>query len=123
MQVDLFRNAAMLLTALLSSACAKSEPSRSGAGQVRVFAPPNFLAQASPSKELGEDCSHGAAECKSGLCLHYQPNAASGFACSRKCTGDSDCPADWACQNVYPAPANEFCVPPRTWTPQVAQSR
>jgi hypothetical protein len=107
------------IAAFAITACPKSK----GQSHPDVFTPPSFDG-GTQSKELGEDCgSGGPGDCKSGLCFHYLPNAASGFACSRKCQADAECPAGWSCQNTYPAPGNDFCVPPRSWTPQVAQAR
>lgn len=69
---------------------------------------------------LGADCSrHGEADCTGGLCLQSEVTSlAGGRFCSRPCGGNLDCPVGWRCVQVYPAPGNEFCVPPRGWQGQ-----
>jgi hypothetical protein len=108
----------LVLVLFALAACPKSK--------TPVFGPPAFADGGSQSntKAIGEDCSGGGpSDCQSQLCFHYLPGAQTGFVCGKKCSSDADCPVTWSCQTVYPAPGNDFCVPPKTWTPQVAQMR
>ncbi len=113
----------LVAAAVVGAAACHSTPASNG--DAGVFTPPDFGdAGAGTNKEVGEDCSVGGpAACKSGLCFHYLPNAASGFVCSHKCEASSECPVSWGCLNVYPGSGNDYCVPPRNWVPQVAQGR
>jgi hypothetical protein len=88
-----------------------------------VFRPPGLTMTDGPTGlKVGEDCGGGGA-CTSGPCVHYLPDAKAGFVCSRRCASDAVCPASWKCVSVYPGPANEFCVPPRTWAARVVEKR
>ncbi len=112
------RAAACVIAAVALAACSGSHGGVADAG---IFTPPTFDGGAH-NKEVGEACA-GSGDCRTDVCLHYLPGPTTGFSCSRKCDSDAVCPVGWSCQNVYPGPRNDFCVPPRSWTPQVAQLR
>lgn len=77
-----------------------------------------------PRKQLGEDCTvAGYSDCISKLCVHVQPAPSAGYFCTTACTGDSDCPADWACRQTYPGPEGQLCLPPSGWDGRVARPR
>lgn len=93
------------------AACTNSS-GHGGTTSAAVFGPPAF-AGGRMDKGVGEDCSAGGGgACKSGLCLHFQPNASTGFLCSQRCRVDSECPRGWRCLSLYPSPGSEFCAPP-----------
>jgi hypothetical protein len=86
---------------------------------------PRFGNAGAPSRQLGEDCSANAgSDCLGGgICLHYGPRPGVDYACSTRCGADVDCPLDWTCTSIYPAPDSSYCIPPPTWTPAVTTVR
>ncbi|MHB1846166.1 MAG: hypothetical protein ACYCWW_15185 [Deltaproteobacteria bacterium] len=77
-----------------------------------------FAVAASPTKQLGEDCTaYGRSDCPSGVCFHYQADPRTGYVCSASCQSVGDCPAGWACNEVVPGSGEAFCAPPSSWVP------
>ncbi|NTX06555.1 hypothetical protein [Myxococcus sp. CA040A] len=71
---------------------------------------------AAATKEVGEECpSHGASECRSGLCLHTEADPEEGYFCSSECQTDAQCPAQWKCTQVHPSAASRVCIPSAEW--------
>lgn len=60
---------------------------------------------------LGGDCSGGASQCSSNVCLHIRPEIDQGYICSVGCKNDGDCPPAWGCKELYPSPDGLFCIP------------
>lgn len=58
----------------------------------------------------GSECTFGPAACADRLCIKKP----SGPVCTRPCTGDDDCPDDWACEEVKTVTDEtvQACVPP-----------
>jgi hypothetical protein len=108
----------LVLGAQLLPGCRPGEEASEDRPRRQVFSEHRFLQATQPTKQLGEDCTtYGASECLSGLCLHYKHNPAEGYACSKQCEGDLECPEDWRCTSAHPTPGSEFCVPPSEWSP------
>ena len=63
------------------------------------------------NKGLGEDCGQfGAAECKSGLCLHVSPMPNAGYLCSAQCSKAEDCPSGWRCARAGLSGGPAYCL-------------
>ena len=61
---------------------------------------------------VGSACAFGPAACQSHLCLKKD----SGNVCTRACTVDTDCPAQWTCaeEKMPDGTALHVCLPPGT---------
>ena len=61
---------------------------------------------------VGSGCAFGPAACRSHLCLKKE----SGNVCTKTCTANGDCPAQWTCaEETMPGGAKvSVCVPPGT---------
>lgn len=113
--------AAVLGTAAQVASCACGGPDQRRDASPRVFTSHQFLQMGPATKQLGEDCTAGGtSECQSSICFHYGPDPASRYACSRRCEEHDDCPMNWWCISIYPAPGHTYCAPPSNWTPRIA---
>jgi len=94
---------------------AKSNEESGGAND-RVFTERRALLASAPTLALGDECTQtGRAGCRTGLCLKHRPGYGAGYVCSKSCESATDCPPDWTCNSIYPAPHSSFCVPPASW--------
>lgn len=106
-------------TGLLTLACAALALSCDGGGgekprpQSTVFTERRPLTAATPSLQLGQDCSGGSG-CLSGICYKTGPGYGAGYICSKRCDSAADCPrSGWTCSAMLPGPGASFCVPTR----------
>ena len=110
-------------------ACNESRPPVTDAAEVAapsgtVFGEHRQTLAAAATREVGEDCAaQGASACRSGLCLHTQPDPGLGLICSRQCQAEENCPVDWQCVSVHPNAGASFCVPPKGWSARPVQER
>jgi hypothetical protein len=88
---------------------------KSEAPRPQPFSEHHFAAYSGASpKGIGEDCTaSGAAECKSGICLHTGGLPNTGYVCSSSCSSPTECPAGWNCARGGLEASQALCVPAR----------
>jgi hypothetical protein len=117
----------ILGSALIGLAIAACGPSKV---DERTDRPPllkreDFLSnQAGPrNKRLGEDCSAHRLDCADAVCLRHSPKR-SGWACSRACLTEAECPDDWHCARISLLPGKKrYCAPPKNFVPHPVSVR
>lgn len=122
------RNSALWCAGALAIAAALAGcPSTASEQEPAVFHEHQFLVTAKPTKGLGEDCSvGGASDCRKSapVCWHFWDDPqGKGYACTKACETEEDCPEGWGCVGVAPGEGNSFCAPPRDWQPQAVAVR
>ena len=71
----------------------------------------------------GESCAQGGKRsCAAGACLHMSSDPRQRHFCSNTCVTENECPENWSCAQI-PGVAKHYCIPPKNWEAQRAQTR
>lgn len=98
----------LVLAVVVGGGCEREAEGPAGPPQLTVRQPLSGVAK---SAELGEDCRlGGAAQCRTGHCVHAGLAPRDVFVCTVGCAGDADCPEDWRCLEEVAGVA--WCAPP-----------
>lgn len=114
------KNRVLCVAFLSLAACGEKSEPKSTVQKVHGFL--EASAQLRGTKALGESCTeNGRSICRSGLCIHADPDPAKGWFCATKCGSDKECPDEWRCGAIYPGFTT--CNPPKAWVAKAVSVR